>query len=102
MARFDVYAFNAPNVPFVVDVQADFLDPLNTRLVIPLNPKESYGGRPLDRLHPTITLDGTDYLLMTTDMATLPTAKLGERLDNLEDDYRLTITDAIDFLLQGF
>jgi len=89
-------------VPFVVDVQAEFLDTLKTRLVVPLITRASYNGRPLDRLHPTIFLDTKGYLLMTTDMATLPTSSLGKKMYNLEDDYRLIITDAIDFLLQGF
>ncbi len=102
MARFDVHAFGHADVPYVVDVQADFLDALQTRLVIPLILKNNYTGKPLDRLHPVISLNGADYLLMTTDMATLPTARLGEKISNLEEPYRLTITGAIDFLLQGF
>jgi len=102
MARFDVYAFGGPDVPFVIDVQADFLNTLKTRLVIPLIPKDSYVGKPLDRLHPTLLLDDSNYLLMTTDMAALPISRLGEKVSNLEDSCRLTITNAIDFLLQGF
>lgn len=38
MARFDVYSFKG-NAPLVVDVQADILDALNSRIVIPLLPR---------------------------------------------------------------
>ncbi|WP_396267386.1 CcdB family protein [Ideonella sp.] len=39
MARFDVYAnpgSHAKTTPFLVDVQSDLLDGLDTRMVIPL------------------------------------------------------------------
>ncbi|MEM9990051.1 MAG: CcdB family protein, partial [Pseudomonadota bacterium] len=38
MARFDVYQYDSAFAPLVVDVQADLLNDLSTRVIIPLIP----------------------------------------------------------------
>ncbi|CAA6816935.1 MAG: Unknown protein [uncultured Thiotrichaceae bacterium] len=41
MAQFDVYRNNNPasqeHIPYLLDVQSDLLDVLNTRVIVPLN-----------------------------------------------------------------
>ncbi|MEO0981143.1 MAG: CcdB family protein [Pseudomonadota bacterium] len=102
MARFDVYAYASRAAPLVIDVQANLLADLSTRVVVPLAPKTQASAEALPRLKPEIVVDATPYILMTTDIAALPTDRLGPRIGNLETAYRDTITAALDFLFQGF
>lgn len=99
MARFDVYRF-AGRVDVVLDVQADLLQSLATRLVIPL--RVVRGDMVLmQRLAPVFAIAGGTYFLSTAEMAAVPASLLKEKLGNLEER-RQEIIDAIDFLLQGF
>lgn len=102
MARFDVYRFASKAAPLVVDVQSELLNDLASRLVIPLCPLEQARAEAIDRLMPTVTVNGADYVLMTTDLAAIPRARLGERVANLDTAYRDAITNALDFLFTGF
>lgn len=103
MARFDVHAYSVRNSPVaaVVDVQADILAALATRLVIPLVPSAIAREEELPRLKPRIDINGEPFVLMTTDMAALPASALGAVIVNIEDQ-RQTVIAAVDFLLQGF
>lgn len=101
MSRFDVYALNS-KVPFVVDVQADLFSDFNTCVVIPLTPLNQSKSEYALRLKPIISIDGNPYILMTTDISAIPRAKLGRFHSNIANDYRQTITDALDFLFQGY
>ena len=102
MARFDVYKYNSKTVPLVVDVQADLLTDLNSCVVIPLVPEAKAKKEPLPRLKPIIQINGKNYILITTDIGTITRDSLGKRVTNIEDPYRQTITEALDFLFQGF
>jgi toxin CcdB len=99
MARFDVYTFKG-RAPLVVDVQAELLQHIGSRVVIPLLPFTSKA-EALPRLKPTVALAGAKYQLVTTDLVAVPSDRLGDRVGNLEDQHQI-IVDAIDFLLQGF
>lgn len=102
MARFDVYAYNNSSVPLVLDVQANLLSDLNTRAVIPLIPMENASGETLPKLKPIIVIDKKSYILMTTDLATIPKISLGDFIINIESNYRQVIVESLDFLFQGF
>lgn len=102
MARFDVFRLASKSAPLVVDVQADLLGALATRVVIPLSPFAFAEKEPLPRLKPILDIGGERYVLMTTDIAALPVKRLGAFVANVETDYRKEITDALDFLLLGF
>ncbi len=102
MARFDVFQYASKQVPFLVEVQADLLGDLKSTVVVPLVPGEAVGDKRLTKLHPEISIDGKPYIFMTTDIGTIPRNTLGEFQKNLEDDYRETIVDALDFLFQGY
>ncbi len=102
MARFDLYRFDANGVPFVIDVQADLLDDLASRVVIPLRPAREADKEALDRLNPMIEFDGEEYVLMTTDIAALPVKRLGEKIASLGDRHGDRISAALDFLFAGF
>jgi toxin CcdB len=102
MARFDVYRFAAKAAPLVVDVQADLLEDLASRVVVPLVPVRNAGREALPQLKPRIVVEGKDYILMTTDIAALPRARLGPRIGNIEAEHRDDIVNALDFLFVGF
>ena len=102
MARFDVHKLKSKaDGPLVVDVQADLLEALRTRLVVPLMPLAAAEQEVTARLKPVVDIAGRSYVLMTTDLGAIPTADLGERVASVEPQ-RQTITDALDFLFQGF
>jgi toxin CcdB len=99
MPRFDVYEHMA--VPLVMDVQADLLADLKTRVVIPLLPLAQAKKELLPRLKPVVKVNGKSYVLITTDISVLAVSQLGKLVGNAEDQ-RQVITEAVDFLLQGF
>ncbi len=102
MARFDVYRFASKTVPLVIDVQADLLDDLASRVVVPLIPLSKAANEVLPRLKPTLLIQEDTYVMMTTDIAALPAYRLGKVVTNIEDKHRDDITAALDFLFQGF
>lgn len=102
MARFDVYKYESSSVPLVVEVQADLLADLSTCIVLPLVSEKRASKELLQKLKPVIKINGNSYILMTTDIGVLTRNSLGDVIANIEDDYRQTITEALDFLFQGF
>ncbi len=102
MARFDVYRLPGRSGPLVVDVQADLLRDLMSRVVVPLEPKSSAGPERLPRLEPEFRIAGEDYVFKPTDIAVLPAALLREPVTNLESEHRSEVVAALDFLFQGF
>jgi len=102
VARFDIYRFASKSAPLLLDVQADLLSDLSSRVVVPLVPFAKAGHEELPRLKPKIEIAGKAYILMTTDIGVVPVANLGKWVSNIEDEHAYTITDALDFLFQGF
>lgn len=102
MARFDVYKFGTPFASsLAVDVQADILAELETRVIVPLLPKRFAEAEADGRLKPVIAVEGKPYVLMTTDISVTKADRLKELVGNVEAD-RLKIVAALDFLFQGF
>lgn len=105
MAQFSVYrnknARTKATFPLLVDVQSDLLEPLNTRVVIPMTKALALTKKPVSHLTPVVSFDGDRYLLMTPQLAGIERAELGPHAGTLVDE-RPTILAAIDFLLTGF
>ena len=99
MARFDVYP-NPDGAGHLLDVQADLLDALNTRVVVPLMPRHD-APRPAQRLNPVFTLDGIEHVMVTQFLAAVPLSLLRAPSHSLAAD-AVTITTALDMLMQGF
>jgi toxin CcdB len=80
----------------------DLLDGLNTRVVIPLAPRDRYpqGDTPED-LMPAFTIKGKRYVLETPKMGAVPVGVLKERVGSLVQ-HQLKIMSAVDRLLRGF
>lgn len=99
MARFDVYV-SPDGVGYVVDVQADLLDMLQTRVVVPLLPR-SDAPTPAKRLNPVFEIEGVACVMVTQYVATVPRAGLKTVVSDLRNEAD-QIVGAIDFVLSGF
>ena len=99
MARFDVYK-NKDAAGYLLDVQADILDSLNTRIVVPLMVPQD-APLPAKYLNPTFKIEDEAMIMVTQFMAAVPLAILKNPVTTLEPQHR-EIIDAVDFLMQGF
>ncbi len=98
MARFSVY--KNPDGGYLLDVQADLLNHLNTRIVVPLM-SLSDAPKPADTLNPLFDVNGVFYVMVTQFMAAVPASILKQQVATLEG-HREEIVSAIDLLMQGF
>lgn len=105
MPQFAVYRNENPGsceeFPFLVDVQADLLEELGTRVVVPLAKSEALIDFPTQYLTPLIKFQGRPYALLTPQLAGISRDELGSQAGSLADQER-AISIAIDFLLRGF
>lgn len=99
MGRFDVYR-NPEGDGYLVDLQADLLDHLNTRIVAPLILLE-HAPKPAATLNPVLKIEADQVVMMTQFMAAVPVQILKSPVARI-DAYRPEITAAIDLLFQGF
>lgn len=99
MARFDVFV-SPSSAGYLLDVQTDLLDGLNTRVVVPLVPAIPTM-KLVPRLNPLFDLSGRQYAMFTHLIATVPSARLGEPQANFAGHHD-QITAALDMLFQGF
>lgn len=98
MARYDVY--RGVENDLLLDLQSNSLNDLNTRFVVLLRQRD-HAAPPIRRLNPILSIDDTDYLMLTQFVASVPTRELGQPLTTLVAQSDV-IGDAIDFLLLGF
>lgn len=99
MARFGVYK-NPDGEGWLLDVQADLLSHLNSRVVVPLLPLNC-APKPIETLNPVFDIEGVSASLVTQYMAAVPVQMLKHKLLTLES-HRNEITAALDLLFQGF
>lgn len=105
MARFDIYpnpGSHRDTTPYLLDVQSNLLDGLDSRMVIPLRSLEHFAKVKLPaRLTPVLEINGKDYLLETPKMGAVPNRLLKNSAASLSE-HQDQITDALDFLFQGY
>jgi hypothetical protein len=99
MSRFDLYR-GTGNSDYLLDVQADFLSTLRSRIVIPVV-EEKRMSIVIPRLHLNVEINGASYYVVTNMIGAVSTHGLGRPVGSLTH-YGLDITASIDFLLQGF
>jgi toxin CcdB len=99
MARFAVHEMRGGGRR-VVDVQSDFLDWLNTRLVAPLVPIAQIP-LPAKYLNPVLTLPDGEYVLLVQSTAAVRVSDLGNVVADLSGEPD-AITRALDMVFQGF
>lgn len=103
MPQFTVYKNNnrktREQYPYLVDVQADLLEDMNTRVVIPLTSADTLH-RPLKTLTPIISVEGESYIALTPQLAGIARSRLGEPVTNVHDQ-RTELINALDLLISG-
>ena len=99
MARYDLYA--APDgKSWRLDVQADLLDGLTTRVVVPVLPLAG-APKPAGRLNPVVTVEGVECVLVTQYLAAVRVGELGRRVGSLADQAQAVMA-ALDMVFVGF
>jgi toxin CcdB len=100
MAQFDVYRNPGRGTfPLLVDVQADLLAQLATRVVVPMARRKRFG-KPITRLNPLCTIRGVEYVLVFQELAAVPLSALGAPVTSLSSR-RDELVAAIDLLFTG-
>lgn len=103
MTQFDVHRNNNPDssqaIPYLLDLQTDFLELLATRVVAPLV-LASEMGKAATVLNPRFEIEGISVVMSTAELAGVPVRALGERVLSLQDR-RTEIIAALDFLFTG-
>jgi toxin CcdB len=103
VAQFDVHKNPAPSkarVPYVLDVQADLLKSLATRVVIPLVAPAEVGNQIIRHLHFEVEVNGRRFVALSSELAAIPVKALGARVGSVADR-REEIVRALDVLISG-
>jgi toxin CcdB len=87
--------------PMLVDVQAELLGDLETRVVIPLVKRTEFTTFPLGLVMPTFELDGAPYVLVAPQLAGVSRWDLGPHTGSVAAHSRAICT-ALDILFRGF
>jgi toxin CcdB len=98
MARFDVYA-SPDGRGYLLDVQADLLDSLNTRVVVPLMPVGT-APSPAKRLNPVFDIQNERHVMVTQFLSAVPVFILKTPISNLAL-HDTEIMGALDILTTG-
>lgn len=99
MERYNVYP-NPSGAGYLLNVQADIMQPFNTRVVVPVLPL-SEAPKPAKTLNPSFDIDGVQHVMVTQYMAAVSANELKSAtcsFQHRQDE----IVAAIDFLFHGF
>jgi toxin CcdB len=86
--------------PLLLDVQSDLLEPLNTRVVVPLRLAAAAKTRTMEALTPKLPVAGKEYVMVTPQLAGISRRELGAIVDTLSSE-RAKIISALDLLITG-
>jgi len=104
MAQFDVYRNPNPasrsRVPYLLDVQSDLLNPLLTRVVVPLCKPQVLHGKAAERLNPVFEVEGKKVFMLTPELAGVASRSMGDKVANLSSE-RAAIIAALDMAFTG-
>jgi toxin CcdB len=98
MSQFDVHRLKNGGA-LVVDCQSELLEHLNTRLVVPLLPRENSPGQ-VARLNPSLAVGDREYVMATQLAAAVLQRDLGDVVASLQDR-SFDIVGALDVLISG-
>jgi toxin CcdB len=94
------HASTKARFPLLLDVQADFLEDLATRVVIPLAPQAASKSQKMDKLTPVVEVDGKHYVVVTPQLSSIAKKELGPIVADLAAE-RVDFINTLDFLLTG-
>lgn len=97
--RYNLY-LNPSGPGYLLNVQADIMQPFNTRVVVPLLPLED-APKPAATLNPLFVIEGVEHAMVTQYMAAVPAEELKNPVFSLQHRHDDIVT-AIDFLFHGF
>jgi toxin CcdB len=104
MARFDVYphpdAARRATTPFLMDVQNNFIERVESRVVIPLRHAHAFGPRMRD-LNPLFEIAGNEVVLDTAALASFPVAGLKKPVASVAAQ-RADVVAALDTLFGAY
>lgn len=84
----------------MLDVQADLLAHLATRVVVPLLPEDA-APPPISDLNPVFEVKGRRHVMVTQALSAVPVRELRRAVTSLDAQHD-AITHALDLLLVGF
>ena len=104
MGQFSVFRNKNPRsktaFPFLLDVQSNLLDDLQTRVVIPLAKAPALAKKPISTLSPLVEVQGHKYVLLTPQLAGISRSELGPEVSNIAE-HRDAVIAALDCLITG-
>jgi len=104
MAQFDVYENanpeTSPLFPYLLDVQAEILDNLPTRVVVPLLISSAIS-KPIPVLNPVLEIQHTEVIMSTPQLVGIHATLLGTKVCTVKDK-RGVIIAALDLLFTGY
>ena len=101
MPRLDVHEVSGDvRGSYVLDIQANLLSDLATRVVVPLVPEDAAPVAIRD-LNPVLDVDGKPYVMLTQALASVPRRELKHAVGSLMDQHDV-VARALDVLLLGF
>ncbi len=99
MAKYDVHQYPG-GAGYLLDVQADLLEHLNTRVVVPLLPSDQ-APDPAAHLNPVFVIGDAAFTMLTQFLAAVPKSELGPVIASVEQDFE-KVTRALDMVFHGF
>ncbi len=104
MARFDVFANPDTEqrswVPYLLDVQNNFLDHIETRVLVPLHASGHFDQR-VRNLNPVFKVGGKAVVMNTAAMGAVPVSELRRAVTSLAIQ-QAEILGALDTLFGGY
>jgi toxin CcdB len=104
MAQFRVYEntnrATKQRVPYLLDIQSDLLDDLQTTVMIPLYVKSVIGKAAMTKLCPVLTIENNEFVALTSQLSSVERKVLGTEIGDFSN-YRTEIIAAVDFLISG-
>jgi len=102
--RFDVFrnpsSASSKTIPYVLVVQSDLLDGMDTCVVLPLAKAQAARRAASERLNPVFRIDDADVVQLTQLISVVPMSALRKPVANLETQHDM-IVRALDFLFSG-
>jgi len=106
VAHFDIYPnpghTKKSDVPYLLEVQSDLLDTLDSRVVVPLRRVDRFDKVALPKnLAPVFEIDGLTCFMETPKLAAVPARILKTPVASLAN-HHAAVTTALDFLFQSY
>jgi len=104
MSQFTVYenknARTRKTFPYLIDIQSDLLEGLQTTVAIPLCKASQLNDQIIAKLCPMVEIRGEKFAAISQQLAGIDRSQLGKAITNLSEN-RAQFIAAIDFIISG-